>query len=114
MKIPIVVVAYNRPNSLKRILNSVGDAYYPNNKEIELIISIDYSGENHCLNEANNFIRKYGKKTIINHSHNRGLRNHIIQCGDISLVNDGVIILEDDCFVSKDFYNYVYKIEYIF
>ena len=38
----IVIVGYNRINSIKRLLNSVVSAYYPEG-EIDLIISLDYS-----------------------------------------------------------------------
>lgn len=51
-KIPIVAVAYNRPTSLSRLLNSISFAYYPSNYDIELIISIDYSGSDECLKVA--------------------------------------------------------------
>ena len=44
MNIPIVVVAYNRVNSLRRLLTSISRAEYPA-EPVELIISID-KGEN--------------------------------------------------------------------
>lgn len=106
INLPIVVAAYNRPNSLNRLLNSIASAYYPKELSIQLIISIDFSGSNDCVEIANQFEWQHGKKHIIAHKENLGLRKHIISCGDIALVNDGVIVLEDDCFVSKDFYNY--------
>lgn len=104
--IPIIVITFNRPNSLIRLLVSLSNAYYPMDINIDLIISIDYSANNECLNVANEFEWKYGGKKIIQHDENLGLRKHIISCGNIALKNDGVIILEDDCFVAKDFYNY--------
>lgn len=106
INLPIVVAAYNRPNSLSRLLNSIASAYYPKGISIQLIISIDYSGSNDCVEIATQFEWKHGVKQIIAHKENLGLRNHILSCGDVALKNDGVIVLEDDCFVSKDFYNY--------
>lgn len=109
LRVPVVIVAYNRPNALKRILSSISGADYPMNIDIELIISIDYSGSNACKKIAEDFIWEYGSKRVINHDNNLGLKKHILRCGDISEDNDGVIILEEDCFVSKDFYKFVLK-----
>ena len=106
IKLPILIVTYNRPDSLQRLLNSIVEAYYPSQIDVDLIISIDFSGKNDCFHIANDFNWIKGKKKIIKHNENLGLRNHIISCGNISLDYDGVIILEDDCFVAKDFYNY--------
>lgn len=106
ISLPIIAVAYNRPASLKRLLSSITAAYYPKDIKVPLIISIDYSGSDDCLKVAEETEWTHGPKEIIAHQKNLGLREHILSCGDIALKNDGVIILEDDCFVSKDFYNY--------
>src|SRR5690554_1567617 len=106
ISLPIIAVAYNRPASLKRLLSSITAAYYPKDIKVPLIISIDYSGSDDCLKVAEETEWPHGPKEIIAHQKNLGLRQHILSCGDIALKNDGVIILEDDCFVSKDFYNY--------
>lgn len=106
ISLPIIAVAYNRPASLKRLLSSITAAYYPKDIKVPLIISIDYSGSDDCLKVAEETEWPHGPKEIIAHQTNLGLREHILSCGDIALKNDGVIILEDDCFVSKDFYNY--------
>lgn len=106
IKPAIVVVAYNREASLKRLLNSIGNAYYET-IDIPLIISIDYSSENeNIVKTADAFEWKYGKKTVINHTKNIGLRKHILECGDYSAEYGAVIILEDDLVVAPDFYNF--------
>jgi len=105
VNIAIVVVAYNREKSLKRLLNSLSNAFY-DNENIELIISIDKSNNKEIYKIADDFNWKYGEKRIIKHDINLGLRNHILKCGDIALENDAVIILEDDLLVSKSFYRY--------
>lgn len=103
---PIVVVAYNRERSLARLLKSLEKANYPHT-DIELIISIDFAIDNdNVLKMANNFSWHQGKKTVIYHEKNLGLRKHIIKCGDLSEQYGSVIILEDDLFVSPNFYNY--------
>ncbi len=110
MKLPIVVCAFERPKSLERLLKSLIIAQYPNGRQIDLIISIDYTKLKKCYSIAKNFEWPYGNKEIIQQTKRLGLRKHIIQCGNIALENDGVIILEDDCFVSKDFYKYSLKV----
>ncbi|MEM6864174.1 MAG: glycosyltransferase family A protein [Bacteroidota bacterium] len=103
---PVVVVAYNRERSLKRLLKSLERADYPN-VGVELLISIDYATHNqHILKIAEDFSWRHGKKTIIYQKENLGLRQHIIKCGNLSLSYGSVIVLEDDLFVSPNFYNY--------
>lgn len=102
----IIVVAYNRSKSLERLLLSISNSIFPDN-DITLIISIDKSDENKdVLNVANNFNWKNGKKQIINHEHNLGLRKHIVKCMNFVFEFENIIILEDDLFVSPGFYNY--------
>lgn len=105
IKPSVVVVAYNRPRSLNRLLRSLKTASYP--KEVKLIISIDRSDDNlDVLKIANDFIWDYGSKQVIYHETNLGLKKHILTCGELSLKYGSVIILEDDLFVSPDFYYY--------
>jgi len=103
--IPIVIVAYNRPNSLKRVLNSINNAIFENS--VKLYISIDGGGDNQSQDIAGNFDWSNGEKEIIIHKENIGLRNHILSAGDLTEKHDGIIILEDDLYVSPVFYYYV-------
>lgn len=104
---PIVVVAYNRDHCLSRILNSLLAANYKGFSNITLIISIDKHSDNQkVLNVAEEFKWSNGEKIIHYQDTNLGLRNHIIQCGDLALTYGSVIILEDDLFVSPSFYQY--------
>lgn len=104
--IAIVVVAFDRTICLNRILDSIKKANYDNYQDINLFISIDYSGNEDCLDVANNFNWQYGTKNIINHRENLGLKKHIISCGDLVENYDAVIVLEDDLFVATGFYDY--------
>jgi len=107
MNTPIVVVAYNRPRSLTRLLGSLSNARYPN-KEIDLIISIDKANDNQkVLGIANAYEWDHGIKKVIYQEENLGLRKHILKCGNLSLEYGSVIILEDDLFVSPNFYFFV-------
>lgn len=104
-KIAIVVVAYNRDKSLKRLLESLSKAKY-NKRNIPLIISIDKSDNELVLECAEHFVWNYGKKIIINHSCNLGLRSHILKCGELTNEYENIILLEDDLYVSMNFYKY--------
>ena len=108
VKPAIVIVAYNRPKSLQRLLKSLRSASYTNDN-INLIISIDFQdSDNHkeVVQIAEKFIWSFGYKKLITHKENKGLRSHILSCGDLSLKYGSVIILEDDLIVSPSFYNY--------
>ena len=105
-EIAIVVVAYNRPYALLRLLSSLKEADYSGYSNVSLFVSIDYSGVLDCFSLANEFVWPYGHKQIIQFEENLGLKKHILQCGDISLQFDAVIVLEDDLFVSPAFYDY--------
>lgn len=106
IKPAIVAVGYNRPNGIKRLLESIGRAKYETS-DIPLIISIDESNRSDEVERvARDFEWKYGTKEIRRFPERQGLRKHIVQCGDISLKYGAVIILEDDLIVAEDFYTY--------
>lgn len=107
MKPVIVAVAYNRPDNLKRLLNGIARAEYPDD-DVTLYISIDHGGinEDKVCEIAEQFVWKHGKKIIREHAENIGLKNHIIECGDLSIKHGAVIIFEDDTYPSPDFYRY--------
>lgn len=103
----IVAVGYNRPHCMKRLLESIGKAYYPD-QDVTLIVSIDESNLSDAVQKvAEDFEWKYGEKIIRRFPERQGLRNHIIRCGDLSEQYGSVIILEDDLYVSPGFYTYV-------
>ena len=103
--IPIVVVAYNRLGSLKRILSSLLRAEYPQ-APVNLILSIDRGENGDVLGFAQEFQWPYGEKTVIYQKKNLGLKRHILTCGDLTREHDGILLLEDDLVVSPDFYRY--------
>ncbi|AWW32582.1 hypothetical protein DN752_21870 [Echinicola strongylocentroti] len=104
----IVVIGYNRPQSLLRLLKSIAAAKYPS-EPITLIISIDYyDGPRHdeVVGIAEEYDWKYGKKIVSVQKENLGLKAHILQCGDLTETYDSVVILEDDLIVSPQFYEF--------
>ena len=109
IKPAIVAVGYNRPDSMRRLLESISKAKYPFD-DIMLIISIDQCGtSDEVAKVAEQFKWNNGKKCIRRYEKRQGLRSHVIQCGDLSYKYDAVIILEDDLVVSESFYQYAYE-----
>ncbi len=105
-KIAIVIIAYNRSAALLRLLDSLSNAYYPEGLDVPLIISIDKSDSNEVADIAGDFIWEHGDKSVRLQEKNLGLREHVLKCGDIALEYDGIIMLEDDLYVSPSFYMY--------
>lgn len=108
-KIAIVVVGYNRVNSIARLLNSLLIAKYPE-ISIPLYISIDASGDTTLYDYVKSFQWPYGDKYLNIQTERLGLRKHIIQCGDLTRFFKAVILLEDDIFVGESFYDYVQNV----
>ena len=102
----IVAVGYNRPQKMKRLLESIGNAHFEYD-DIHLVVSIDesdLSDEVEAVAQAFNW--EHGTKEIRRFPERQGLRKHIVQCGDYSEKYGSVIILEDDLLVAEDFYTY--------
>jgi len=104
LNIPIVIAAYNRKGCLERLLRSISSASY--DTEVRLIISIDGGGPLDVVECANNFTWRHGDKEVIHHESNLGLRSHIMSCGQLCSKYDGIILLEDDLYVGKYFYDF--------
>lgn len=109
----IVVAAYNRPRSIRRLLTSLRNAKI--SEPARLIISIDNDEPNNLnIKEiAEQFDWPHGPKEVRYQEKHLGLRKHILQCGDLTREFGSVIILEDDLYVSPYFYEYaVFALEY--
>lgn len=104
MNIAIIAVAYNRVDSLKRLLTSLENAYY--DEEATLIISVDKSNTDTVEIFAENYIWTKGVKIVDKHKNNLGLRPHMMSLGKWFDKYDAIIVLEDDIIVSQNFYTY--------
>jgi hypothetical protein len=102
----IVVIAFNRPRSLERLLFSLRNV--KNIQNAKLVISIDNKEpENYVVRDlAEAFDWPYGEKTVIYQEKRLGLKKHVLKCGDLVNEYGSVILLEDDLFVSPYFYEY--------
>ncbi len=105
-KIAIIVVGYNRLYSLQRLISSLEKATYEVDS-VPLVISIDASGDEDLYNWARNYEWRYGRKYVIIQKERLGLKRHIFACADLTKYFKGIILLEDDLFVSPYFYHYV-------
>lgn len=106
--VPIVVVAFNKDKPLSRLLSSLHRAHYT--IPVKLIISIDGGGSAEVHKVAKEFEWVHGEKEVIVHQENKGLRSHILYCGGLSEQYQGVLLLEDDLFVSPWFYQYALEV----
>lgn len=100
----VVVVAYNRPIALHRLLKSLDAATYTD--AVDLVVSVDHGGISAVADMATSFIWKYGKKKVILRDQNLGLHKHILACGQLSYEFGSIVLLEDDLYVSPAFYQY--------
>lgn len=105
MNIAIVAVAYNRVDSLSRLLGSLEQASYDDEK-VTLIISIDKSKTDVVEVFADNYNWLHGNKIVSKHEENLGLRAHMLSLGKWFEQFDALVILEDDIVVSPMFYRY--------
>jgi hypothetical protein len=102
--IAIIAVAYNRVDSLSRLLKSLDLAYYE--EDVTLIISVDKSNTDIVERFADKYEWKHGEKIVDKHKKNLGLRSHMMSLGKWFDEFDAIVVLEDDIVVSPNFYTY--------
>ena len=107
MKPAIVVVAYNRPASLRRLLDSLAGQHGA--VDVPLVISIDAGGDQFAQVQAvaAQFDWAFGPKQVMVRERPYGLINHVFACGDLAEQFGSIILLEDDLVVSPMAYRYV-------
>lgn len=103
----MVVIAYDRTDSLTRLLESLSHAHYPADLNVPLVISIDYAPHADTQAVAERFDWPHGEKRIIAHPANLGLRAHVLSCGDLSVEYGAVAVFEDDLVAAPYFYDWV-------
>jgi hypothetical protein len=105
----IVISAFNRPASLRRLLASLMRAHYPQTGNVRLVISVD-AGDSPARAEtvsvAQSAAWPFGPKEVIAHPQPLGLVGNVFFCLGLATTHDAVIYLEDDYFVSQSFYAY--------
>lgn len=102
----IIAIGYNRPKALERLLLSLEHAKYPEDTEVTLIVSVDKSDSESTVDVANGFEWTHGNKIVNAREENLGLKAHVLACGDYVKEYGSIIVLEDDLYVSENFYDY--------
>lgn len=105
----VVVIAYNRPLALERLLVSLARAEYPPGVDVPLIVSVDRSEDNASAavaRAARTFNWLHGAKTVIEQEKRLGLVAHFHACGRLSARYGSVILLEDDLVVAPPYYDF--------
>ncbi|WAQ99702.1 hypothetical protein MAR_024075, partial [Mya arenaria] len=107
----VIVITYNRPQSLDRLLQSLNKAEYDNDNvkfEIWLDRSIYGQISKDTLTTARNFRVSYGRCSIIVHSTHVGIQGQWLNTWEPSAQSrEMAVILEDDLTVSPFFYKYL-------
>ena len=80
-KIAIIAVTYNRIDSLTRLLKSLENAEYGDERPT-LIISIDKSKTDAVEKFADDYHWPHGERIVRKHEKNLGLRNHMMSLGE--------------------------------
>lgn len=106
MKTAVIVVTYNRIISLNRLLCSLDSAFYPLDKDVTLIISVDKSNTDSVERFADAYKWVHGEKIVDKHEKNLGLRLHMLSLKKWFDQFDAIVVLEDDIVVSPNFYTY--------
>ena len=101
----IIIPAYQRPQALHLLLESLNSANYPS-AEIPLIISLEQGSTKEVIELAEKFEFTGGHKRIIRAEKKMGLKTHLLTCGDYSTEFGSVIVLEDDLMVAPGFYKF--------
>ena len=105
-RIAIIIIGYNRVESIKRLVKSLELAQYKTS--VDLIISIDKSNTDVVSDYAKTIEWNYGNKIIKTFRENLGLKKHVLTCGNYlnEYDYDAVIVLEDDIVVAPGFFNF--------
>ena len=105
----IVVITYDRPSVLQRLLTSLAAADYPAGAEAPLVITIDRgdsSSAAQVVELARGFEWRFGPKRVIEQPHHLGLVEHFWAAGRLSSDYEAIILLEDDLTVAPPFYTF--------
>jgi hypothetical protein len=100
----IVIPAFRRAKSLCRLLTSLRQANFSIVPHV--IISLEGGAESDVKEAAYSFANSNMNIDVKQRSVRLGLREHILKCGDYALEYGSVIVLEDDLYVDRYFYDF--------
>ena len=108
-----MVLAYERPEALRRLLASVANARYPDGGGIPLVISLDRSerpagAETLAVAEA--FEWRHGPKSVLRRPEHLGVVRHFRTAASLALDHGGAVLLEDDLTVAPPYYEFATRV----
>lgn len=109
----VIVIAYNRPDALRRLLDSLARASYTRRVAVPLVISIDRSegaASAQVAAIADEFAWSHGPKQVIKHESHLGVVGHFRACGRLSEQYGSVVLLEDDLTVAPPYYDFAAQV----
>jgi hypothetical protein len=95
--LPIVVIAYNRPAQLARLLHSIQRSLDIVDHRAKVIVSVD-SGTPACVEVCRSFSGM--DIDVLARPQRLGLKKHVIACGDMLAELGAAMFLEDDLLVT--------------
>ncbi|HEU0073880.1 MAG TPA: hypothetical protein VFS30_07695 [Dehalococcoidia bacterium] len=108
----IVVITYDRPHTLERLLTSLDAAKYPEGVEVPLVLTTDRgdsAGSQGVVRLAKGFEWRFGPKRVIEQPRHLGLVDHFWAAGRLSHDYDAIVLLEDDLTVAPPFYHFAWQ-----
>ena len=108
IEVTVIVIGYNRPKSLKRVLSSLERVIIPkDNLNVNLKICLDGSDKATYQVASSHKRTKWfnGKFVLFQREKNYGLAKHITSCWDHPQSKEWALILEDDVVVSPQIFH---------
>ena len=106
----INIFAWQRYQSLERLLISLNNAKYPKNTNIDIFFHLEYNFTKNVFDLTKNFSWKIGKKKIIQYNEKRGLKLMIPFSWNPIKNNEYAFFFEDDIEVHKHYFLYTKKV----
>lgn len=101
----IVVVGYDRPHALSRLLASLDRVAF-DGRRVPLILSLDRADSDDTLRVAEAFAWRHGEKVVRTFPRRQGLKEHVLSCGDLTEAYGHLLVLEDDLYVSPNLHRF--------
>ena len=109
----VVVLAYERPQALQRLLTSLREAFSPSGSQVPLVISLDRSTSSEgeaTAAVATSFEWRFGPKRVLQHPEHLGVVGHFRRAGALTREYGDIVVLVDDLTVSPAFHEYASQV----
>ncbi|MFY0642949.1 MAG: glycosyltransferase family 2 protein [Bacteroidia bacterium] len=105
MEINILILTYNRIDSLKRLVNSISNAH--DLSEVNLYVSCDHGVSESILDYLSNLDWTHGSYRLIEQENHLGVKAHNLKAFELAAEMGNTLILEDDLYVAPYFTKYI-------